>query len=81
MAKELEPKGIRVKAICPGMIATKYHDDFTKDDKRVKVFGATPLRRQGTASEVADLVVYLASDDSTFLTGNYLDINSRLAFS
>ena len=81
MAKELGPKGIRVNAICPGMIATKFHDDFTKDDIRVKVAGATPLRRQGSASEVADLVAYLASDDSAFLTGNNVDINGGLAFS
>ncbi len=32
MAKELGPKGIRVNAICPGLIATKFHDDFTKDE-------------------------------------------------
>ena len=41
----------------------------------------TPLRRQGHADEVADLVAYLASDDSVFLTGNNVDINGGLAFS
>jgi len=34
MAKELGPKQIRVNALCPGMIATKFHDDFTKDQVR-----------------------------------------------
>lgn len=81
MAKELGPKGIRVNAICPGMIATKFHDDFTKDEVRVNVANATPLRREGTAEEVADLVAYLASDESSFLTGNNVDINGGLAFS
>ena len=47
MAKELGPKGIRVNALCPGLIATKFHDDFTKDEVREKVAGATPLRREG----------------------------------
>ncbi len=81
MAKELGPKGIRVNALCPGMIATKFHDDFTKDAIREKVAGATPLRREGTAAEVADLVAYLAGDESSFLTGNNVDINGGLAFS
>ncbi|MCG2462411.1 glucose 1-dehydrogenase [Flavobacteriaceae bacterium F89] len=81
MAKELGPKGIRVNAICPGLIATKFHDDFTKDEVRAKVAAGTPLRREGLASEVADLVAYLASDEASFLTGNNVDINGGLAFS
>ena len=40
------------------MIATKFHDDFTKDQVRVNVANATPLRREGSAEEVADLVAY-----------------------
>lgn len=81
MAKELGPKGIRVNAICPGMIATKFHDDFTKDEIRTIVAGKTPVRREGRADEVADLVVYLASDKSSFVTGANFDINGGLAFS
>ena len=81
MAKELGPKGIRVNALCPGMIATKFHDDFTKDEIRKIVAGNTPVRREGTAEEVADLVVYLASDKSSFITGTNFDINGGLAFS
>lgn len=81
LAKELGPQGIRVNALNPGMIATKFHDDFTKDQVRVNVANATPLRREGTAEEVADLVGYLASDESSFLSGNNVDINGGLAFS
>ena len=81
MAKELGPKGIRVNALCPGLIGTKFHDDFTKDQVRTNVANATPLRREGSAEEVADLVAYLAGDDSSFLTGNNVDINGGLAFS
>ena len=81
LAKELGPLGIRVNAINPGMIATKFHDDFTKDQVRVNVANATALRREGTAEEVADLVAYLAGEESSFLSGNNIDINGGLAFS
>ncbi|MCB0541232.1 MAG: SDR family oxidoreductase, partial [Bacteroidetes bacterium] len=81
MAKELGPKGIRVNAVCPGLIATKFHDDFTKDEVRKMVSDKTPLRREGGAKEVADLVVYLASDNSSFVNGANFDINGGLAFS
>ena len=81
LAKEFGPQGVRVNALCPGMIATKFHDDFTKDEVREKVAGSTPLRREGEAEEVADLVVYLASDQSSFITGNNIDINGGLVFS
>ncbi len=81
LAKEFGPQGIRVNAICPGMIATKFHDDFTANAVREKVAGGTPLRREGQAEEVADLVVYLASEQSSFITGNNVDINGGLAFS
>lgn len=81
MAKELGPQGIRVNAVCPGLIGTKFHDDFTKDEVRVAVASKTPVRREGKADEVADLVVYLASDKSTFVTGANFDINGGLAFS
>lgn len=67
MAKELGAKGIRVNAICPGLIGTKFHDDFTKNEIRSKVASNTPLNREGSASEVADLVAYLASDESSLL--------------
>lgn len=81
LAKEFGPEGIRVNSICPGMIATKFHDDFTKNEVREKVANGTPLRREGQAKEVADLVGYLASEESSFLTGNNIDINGGLAFS
>ncbi len=75
MAKELGPQGIRVNALCPGMIDTDFHNIFTADEIRVKVAAATPLGRQGHSAEVADLVLYLASDNSSFITGASIDIN------
>ncbi len=81
MSKELGPKGIRVNALCPGMISTTFHDTFTKDEVRANVAGSTPLRREGHPDEVADAVVYLASPQSAFITGVNLDINGGLGFS
>ncbi|MEO9501443.1 SDR family NAD(P)-dependent oxidoreductase [Nonlabens ulvanivorans] len=80
-AKEFGPQGIRVNAVAPGMIATKFHDDFTPDEIRTNVAGMTPLRREGSADDVADLVVYLATDKSAYITGTNIDINGGLAFS
>jgi 3-oxoacyl-[acyl-carrier protein] reductase len=81
MAKELGPKGIRVNAVAPGMIATSFHDKFTKPEIRTAVAGSTPIRKQGEAMEVADLVVYLASAESSFITGANIDINGGTYFS
>ncbi len=81
MAKELGPANIRVNCVCPGMISTTFHDQFTKDAVRANVAGSTPLRREGNADEVADLVAYLASDQSSFMNGASVDINGGLLFS
>jgi len=81
LAKELGPRGIRVNSLCPGMIATKFHDDFSKAEARKNVANATPLRREGRAEETADAVAYLASDEASFLTGVNLDINGGLGCS
>lgn len=81
MAKELGPDKIRVNALAPGMITSTFHDRFTKDEVRSMVANNTPLKREGKASEVADLVAYLASDESSFVTGTNIDINGGLLFS
>lgn len=81
MAKELGPQGIRVNAICPGMINTYFHDTFTKPEGREALHRSAPLRREGEAPEVADLACYLASDESSYITGNGIDINGGCLFS
>jgi 3-oxoacyl-[acyl-carrier protein] reductase len=80
-AKELGPQGIRVNALCPGLIGTSFHDIFSKPEGRAAVAGNTPLRREGTPDEVAAAVAYLASEDASFLAGVNLDINGGLFFS
>jgi len=81
LAKEVGPKNIRVNALCPGMIATTFHDTFTKDEIREKVAGMTPLRREGSSEEIANAVACLASSETSFITGANIDINGGLAFS
>ena len=80
LAKELGPKGIRVNCVSPGMINTTFHNTFTKPEVRTNVAAATPLRREGEAGEVADLVVYLASDASSFINGESIEINGGTYF-
>ncbi len=80
LAKELGPKGIRVNCVSPGMINTTFHNTFTKDEVRKNVAAATPLRREGEANEVADLVLYLASSNSSFINGASVEINGGTYF-
>jgi 3-oxoacyl-[acyl-carrier protein] reductase len=81
LAKELGPQGIRVNALCPGLIGTSFHDTFSKPEGRAATAGNTPLRREGHPDEVASAVAFLASDEAAFLTGVNMDINGGLAFS
>lgn len=80
LAKELGPKGIRVNCVSPGMINTTFHNTFTKPEVRTNVAAATPLRREGEAKEVGDLVLYLASDASSFINGESVEINGGTYF-
>ncbi|MEO1089886.1 MAG: glucose 1-dehydrogenase [Pseudomonadota bacterium] len=80
LAKELAPS-IRVNALCPGMIDTDFHNTFTKSEVRANVAKATPLKREGTPAECAELVTFLASDRASFMTGACIDINGGLLFS
>lgn len=81
MAKELGPKGIRVNALAPGTIATSFHDRFNTTENRERMKGMYPLRREGEARDVADLVTYLACNESSYLTGTCIDINGGALFS
>jgi NAD(P)-dependent dehydrogenase (short-subunit alcohol dehydrogenase family) len=74
LAIELAPKNIRVNAICPGVIATSMNQRNLelaqdRDAVRQRWMAVTPLGRMGTPEEVAETVLYLASDQSSFTTG------------
>ncbi len=74
LARELAP-AVRVNAIMPGVIDTPHHQVFSTPAKLEEYRKQTPLGRIGTAEEVADVVIFLASDASIFMTGAILDVN------
>ena len=80
LAKELGPN-IRVNALCPGMVDTDFHNIHTKPEVRKGFEASVPVRRQGVPNDVANLVVFLATDDSAFMTGTNIDINGGAVFS
>lgn len=80
LAKELGPD-IRVNALCPGMIDTDFHNIHTPDAGRRGFEANAPLKRQGHVDDAANLVLFLACEDSAFITGTNIDINGGMLFS
>ncbi|MCR5803525.1 MAG: SDR family oxidoreductase [Clostridia bacterium] len=74
LSKELGPSGIRVNAVSPGVIKTDMLNCFSDEDME-ELAEETSLGRIGKPSEVADLIYYLASDQSSFITGQIVGIN------
>jgi NAD(P)-dependent dehydrogenase (short-subunit alcohol dehydrogenase family) len=74
LAKEVGPEGIRVNAVRPGIIRTEIHE-ASGDPARVERIGATaPLQRPGEAEEVARAIVWLLSDEASYMTGALVDV-------
>jgi NAD(P)-dependent dehydrogenase (short-subunit alcohol dehydrogenase family) len=71
---EYAAKGIRVNAVCPGAIHTRLMDRLTPEVQQGLVT-QIPMGRVGTTDEVASAVAFLASDDASFITGEYLVID------
>jgi NAD(P)-dependent dehydrogenase (short-subunit alcohol dehydrogenase family) len=73
LAVELGPQGIRVNAIGPGLIETPMTEALTKDPAAVQAFQArTPLGRLGRPDDIANTALFLASDESSYFTGQIL---------
>lgn len=75
LAKECGPSGVRVNSVAPGLIGTQFHDRFSTQEGRAATVGRTPLGREGTPADVASAVLFLASEQSSFLTGEILEVN------
>ncbi len=71
------PHGVRVNCVNPGFIESGMGLEKSAED-RERTIAATPLGRAGTAEEVAEAVLWLASDASSFVTGAQLDVNGGL---
>ncbi|HEY7893837.1 MAG TPA: SDR family NAD(P)-dependent oxidoreductase [Gemmatimonadaceae bacterium] len=74
-AKELGPFGITVNAVCPGMIDTELTREHASPELLQRLAAGYPVRRLGTAREVADLICFAASEAAGYITGTSLDIN------
>jgi 3-oxoacyl-[acyl-carrier protein] reductase len=74
LARELAPQ-VRANAIMPGVIETRHHEIYSTPEKMESYRQQTPLGRNGQANEVAQAVLFLASDASSFLTGGLIDVN------
>jgi NAD(P)-dependent dehydrogenase (short-subunit alcohol dehydrogenase family) len=75
-AVELGPMGVRVNAIAPGLIQTVLSEYFWKDEtRREKQLGHQPIKHMGQPSEIAEIALTLASDRSSYLTGQTLVVD------
>ncbi len=82
LAIELVPARIRVNAIAPGLIETRLSDALSKDDELAKEWQRrTPLRRIGSPDEISGAAVYLASDASSYVTGEVLVVDGGVMMS
>ncbi|MBC7622211.1 MAG: SDR family oxidoreductase [Aeromicrobium sp.] len=78
LAKEVGPLGIRVNGVSPGLIGTRFHDVFNTPANRQAIAERTPARREGVPDDVANVVVFLASERAAFLAGEIIQVNGGL---
>jgi 3-oxoacyl-[acyl-carrier protein] reductase len=78
LAKELAPHGVRVNAVSPGVIATPFHEQFSTPEAMKNYAAAIPLGRVGQPVEVAQTIAYLASEATSFLCGETIEINGGM---
>lgn len=74
LAKEVATEGIRVNAVRPGLIYTDIHTSAGDPGRVDRVKAGVPMQRGGSAEEVAEAILWLASDHSSYVTGILLDV-------
>lgn len=74
LAKEVAPSGINVNCVAPGVVQTDMIKSFGESDLKI-LCEETPLGRIATPSEIAQTILFLASDNSTFITGEVINVN------
>jgi 3-oxoacyl-[acyl-carrier protein] reductase len=78
IAAEVGSRGITINCIAPGFIETPMTDNLT-DDQKSKILATIPAGRLGTGNEIAGAVVYLASNEAAYITGQTLHVNGGMA--
>lgn len=77
LAKEIASRNILVNAVAPGFIETNM-TDVLKDDVKQEIAKNIPLKRMGTTQDVANVVKFLASDDSSYITGQVINVDGGM---
>ena len=75
LAKEVALEGIRVNAVRPGIIATDIHASGGQPDRAAEMAPTVPMQRAGSAEEVAEAILWLLSDASSYTTGAIIDVS------
>lgn len=75
LAREVAGEGIRVNAVRPGLIATDIHAAGGEPGRIERLKGSVPLQRGGEAHEVAEAILWLASEQSSYCTGTFIDVS------
>ena len=78
LAKELALHGVRVNGVSPGVIDTPFHEQFSSPEAMKNFTNIIPLGRVGKSEEVGQTVVYLASEASSFVIGENIEINGGM---
>ncbi|EKE72209.1 3-oxoacyl-ACP reductase FabG [Gallaecimonas xiamenensis] len=77
LAREVASRNITVNAVAPGFIDTDMTRELT-DDQKSAIFGQVPLARLGSPAEIASAVVFLASNEAGYITGETLHVNGGM---
>ena len=77
LAKEVGSRNIQVNAVAPGFIQTQM-TDVLKDEVKEEIAKQIPLKRMGTTQDVANAVKFLASEDSSYITGQVLQVDGGM---
>jgi 3-oxoacyl-[acyl-carrier protein] reductase len=75
LTREFAPHNIRVNAVSPGTIDTNYHRTFSTLEALDNVRSATPTGRLGAPEEIADVILFLCSDQASFIHGQVIEVN------
>ena len=78
LAAEVASRGVTVNCVAPGFIATAMTDALN-DEQKARLLAGIPAGRMGAAEEIAAAVVYLASNEAAYVTGQTLHVNGGMA--